>query len=93
MKSKEKFFHLYDNLLTFPPIQTNNFNNDKTDYFKSKIQIFVFLPSLIYIFMFMSFAIYPLFRSEPIDSEVFTTNFSMSKSFGNLPFPTNDTTR
>lgn len=50
---KKKFFNLFDDILSFPLVKTTEFTEEGTDYFKSKIQIFVFLPSTFVIFLFM----------------------------------------
>ena len=41
----------FGNLISFPPIQTNYFNPDGMDIFRSKIQIILLVPTVIIFFI------------------------------------------
>jgi hypothetical protein len=51
-------------------LRTSHFNEDGTNVFRSKIQIFVFLPSVITITLLSIVYIFPLFIQSPFSSQV-----------------------
>jgi len=54
------------NLLSTPALETNHFNADGTDLFRSQLQIFFVLPMLIALILMLLIFLYPVFVDMPI---------------------------
>ena len=54
--------------MSYPPLITPHFNPDGNNRFRSKLQILVFVPSLIFILILFVVLIYPLITQDTIST-------------------------
>ena len=89
---QRKFFDLFKEMLSFPPIETSQFTEKGHDYFQSKIQIIIFLPSLFMIYLLLVFQVYPIINQKPIDSKLVINELCLRNEVGNsIVLPRNNT--
>ena len=80
-------FGAFSDLISFPPIATGYTNPDGTNLYKSRLQVFLVLPS-IFVALFIIFAyVLPLFYNDPVGSRMMVHQLD----FG-IQIPSNDTT-
>ena len=57
-------------IMSYPPLTTNQFNEDGTETYRSRVMLAVFVPILLSLALVGVLYIYPLFYSLPISSEI-----------------------
>ena len=57
-------------IMSYPPLITAHFNPDGNNRFRSKLQILIFVPSLIFILILFVVLIYPLFTQDTISTSM-----------------------
>ena len=70
LKGKVKGWEFATKVMSFPPLRTNQFNPDGTELFRSRIQISVCLPSMLFILLIIIVLLIPLFFSLPVESVI-----------------------
>ena len=60
LKEPSKGWKYLGELISYPPLKTSHFNDDGTNFYRSKIQILIFLPSVLAIVLLAVIFILPL---------------------------------
>jgi len=70
LRGRSKGLGALAEIASFPPLRTPHFNEDGDNRFRSKIQICVFGPSVILIFLIGVLNFYPFFVSSVVDTQI-----------------------
>ena len=70
LQGKQRGLKALADIASFPPMITSHFNEDGTNLFRSKIQICIFLPSLLVMFVVILICILPNMYNVVVKTEV-----------------------
>ena len=70
LQGRAKGMQALAEIASFPPLRTPHFNEDGDNRFRSKIQICIFGPSVLIIFLIIILNIYPFINKSVMDTTI-----------------------
>ena len=62
--------------ISYPPLETNHFNEDGRDQFRSKITVITLIPLILVFFSVAAIFFFPMFVDMPIRTDLTTSKLS-----------------